>query len=94
MRSLRSLSLARAANAVAIAATALVAPGCDPVFDVAGSFFPAWMLCLLVGCALAALLRLVFARIGVEPYLGPLPLVYGCLAALITMATWLVFFRV
>lgn len=63
------------------------------MFDVAGSFFPAWMLCLVVGASLAALLRLVFHRVGVEPYLGPLPLVYGCLGALLTMTTWLVFFR-
>ncbi|HZR82868.1 MAG TPA: YtcA family lipoprotein [Candidatus Binatia bacterium] len=69
------------------------AAGCDPVFDVAGSFFPAWMLCLLIGASLAGLLRLVFARVGVEPYLGPLPVIYGALAALLTMTVWLALFR-
>jgi len=68
-------------------------PGCDPVFDLEGAFFPAWMLCLAIGIALTALARLLLARIGIEPYLGPLPLIYTCLAVLLTMATWVFFFR-
>ncbi len=84
---------ARHGRSVAIAAAGLGAAGCAPVLDIAGSFFPAWMLCLVVGALLAALSRLVLYRIGVEPYLGPLPLVYGCLGALLTMITWLLFFR-
>jgi len=68
-------------------------PGCDPVFDVEGAFFPAWMLCMVIGITLTAVARLLLARIGLEPYLGPLPLVYTCLAVLLTMTTWLFFFR-
>jgi hypothetical protein len=68
-------------------------PSCDPIFDVEGAFFPAWMLCMVTGIALAALARVVLARLGIEPYLGPLPLVYTCLALLLTMTTWLLFFQ-
>jgi hypothetical protein len=82
----------RPASAATIAVATVLAAGCDPVFDVAGSFFPSWMLCLVVGAALAAVLRLVFFRVGLEPHLGPLPLVYGCLGALMTMVVWLAFF--
>jgi hypothetical protein len=67
--------------------------GCDPIFDLEGAFFPSWMLCLLVGIVLTALLRPLFARVGVEPYLGPPALIYSCLALLISFATWLTFFR-
>ena len=63
------------------------------MFDLEGAFFPAWMLCLAIGIALTALARLLLARIGIEPYLGPLPLIYTCLAVLLTMATWVFFFR-
>jgi hypothetical protein len=28
--------------------------GCDPVINIAGANFPAWLLCLLVGAGLAA----------------------------------------
>jgi hypothetical protein len=93
MAARRSISFARTAGALVLGSSAFLGAGCDPVFDVGGSFFPSWMVCLLAGALLATGLRLVLARIGVEPYLGPLPLVYGCLAALLTMGTWLVFFR-
>ena len=78
---------------LAVLGAGLFLEGCDPVFDFGGSFFPSWMVCLLAGVVLTAGLRLVLARVGIEPHLGPLPLVYGCLAALLTMSTWLVFFR-
>ncbi|MEO8606027.1 MAG: YtcA family lipoprotein [bacterium] len=66
--------------------------GCDPVIDLEGAFFPSWMLCLLAGVVGAALLRPLFARSGLEPHLGPLPLIYSCLALLLSFATWLLFF--
>lgn len=69
-------------------------PRSDPLFDIEGAFFPSWMLCLLVGIALATALRLLFARIGLEPFLGPLAIVYSCLALLLSMSVWLLFFRV
>jgi hypothetical protein len=69
-------------------------PTYDPLFDLEGAFFPAWMLCLLVGIVAAVGLRLLFARVGLEPHLGPLALVYTCLALLLSMSTWLLFFRV
>jgi hypothetical protein len=74
--------------------TALLVPRYDPLFDLEGAFFPAWMLCLVVGIVAAVGLRLLFARVGIEPHLGPLALVYTCLALLLSMSTWLLFFRV
>ena len=76
----------------AVGATVLSA--CDPVFDVEGAFIPSWMLALLVGVLLTVALRLFFLRSGLEPYLGPLPLIYTCLALLLTMTTWVLFFHV
>jgi hypothetical protein len=75
-------------------AAAIAASGCDPIFDLEGAFFPAWMLCLLVGIVLAAVLRVAFVRSGLEPHLGPLPLVYTALALLLTFSAWLLFFNV
>ncbi len=73
---------------------ALTLGGCDPVFDIDGAFFPSWMISLLVGVLLTVALRLAFLRNGLEPYLGPLPLIYTCLALLLTMTTWVLFFHV
>jgi YtcA-like protein len=77
-----------------ILATALLVPRYDPLFDIEGAFFPSWMLCVLIGIAAAVVLRLLFARVGLEPHLGPLAVVYPCLALLLSMSVWLLFFRV
>ncbi|HJY80056.1 MAG TPA: YtcA family lipoprotein [Candidatus Binatia bacterium] len=72
---------------------ALLASGCDPIVNVYGSFFPAWVVCLVVGVLLTVLLRLVFAVARVERHLGPLILIYPSLTLLLTLLTWLVFFQ-
>ena len=83
------MRLARTLGAIVLAAGTA---GCDPVIDVFGSFFPAWVVCMTVGILLATLARPLLARAGLEPHLGPLVLVYPSLALLLTMLTWLVFF--
>src|SRR5215471_4142477 len=82
-----------AAGQLAAIAAATSLSGCDPIFDLEGAFFPSWMLCLLVGIALTALLRPLLARVGLEAYLGPPALIYSCLALLISFAAWLTFFH-
>ncbi len=78
--------------AIAIACAATALPACDPVVNIAGANFPAWLLCAIVGAILAAASRLVFAATGIELYLGPLLLIYPCLALLIGCAVYLIFF--
>ena len=81
--------------------TSLLAPGCfpatlaacDPVVNIAGANFPAWLLCTLAGAILAAGLRLVFVATGIEPHLGSLLLIYPCLALLIGCAVYLLLFN-
>jgi hypothetical protein len=79
---------------IAALGAALGVGACDPVFDIEGAFFPSWMISLLAGVLLTVVLRLLFLRSGLEPYLGPLPLIYTCLALLLTMTTWVLFFHV
>ena len=76
-----------------IVAFMLLASSCDPVVNIYGSFFPAWVVCLVTGVLLTVLLRLVFAVTKLERYLGPLVLVYPSLVLLLTLVTWLVFFQ-
>ena len=59
----------------------------------AGANFPAWLLCAIVGVILAAVIRPVFAASGIEPHLGPLVLIYPCLAVLIGCAVYLILFN-
>ena len=78
---------------MAVAVTVL--SGCQPGPDitVAGSYFPSWMFCLVVGVLGTMLFWQLFTRTGLDPYLGPRVLVYPGLVILITLAVWLSVFR-
>ena len=71
----------------------LLLPSCSraPSFDILGSFFPAWLVCLALAILLTVLTRWLLLRLHIEVAL-PL-LVYPSLAALLTFALWLVFFH-
>ncbi len=76
-------------------APALLAEGCSraPSFNILGSFFPAWIVCGVIGILLTVAVRLFFVRIKLEEQLvAPLILVYPCLTALFTFTLWLLFF--
>ena len=64
-----------------------------PQINIIGSFFPSWMLCALVGIVTAVLARKVFVRAGLDPYMGPPPLIYASLALLVTLVLWVWVFR-
>jgi hypothetical protein len=67
--------------------------GCDPVLNIAGSFFPAWMVAMVAGVALTAAARYIFAAAGLEAYLGPPVLIYTSLGLFLTVLTWLLLYR-
>ncbi len=75
-------------------AAALLATGCSraPSINILGSFFPAWILCGVIGALLAVAVRVLFVRLNFERELSPLIVVYPCLAALFTFSIWLLFF--
>lgn len=66
--------------------------GCTraPSFDIVGSLFPAWLVCLLLGILLAIAARWLLLRQKIA-VVWPI-LVYPSLAALFTFLLWLVFF--
>jgi len=63
------------------AALVLCAAGCDPLLNVAGSFFPAWMVAMVVGVALTVAVRYVFAAAGLEPLAEWSPATRGAVVA-------------
>ena len=64
-----------------------------PSINLLGSFFPGWMLCVALGVAGTLVAHQVFIKVNIEPYLRPRVLVYFCLWGLVTLLTWLLFFR-
>ena len=71
----------------------LLLAGCGhaPSFDVVGSFFPAWLICLAVSILLTVLARWLFLHLRVA--LAPPILIYPSLTAAFAFALWLIFFR-
>ena len=65
--------------------------GRAPSFDVFGSFFPAWLVCFVVGLFLTMTARWLILRLDISI---AVPIVtYPSLTALFTCALWLAFFR-
>jgi hypothetical protein len=86
--------MVRVAIAAASSVATLIITGCSrvPSFNILGSFFPAWILCGVIGILLAVGARVFFVRIKLEEQMAPLILVYPCLAAFFTFTLWLLFF--
>jgi hypothetical protein len=68
----------------------LTSCGRAPSFDILGSFFPAWLVCLALGLLLTGAVRWLSLRIHV-PLALPV-LTWPSLAALFTLVIWLAFF--
>ena len=80
---------------MALAILSLALAGCrvGPSIDVLGSFFPAWMLAIVIGLVITGVMRQLFIATHLQAYLRPRSLVYACLIILSTLTTWLLFLR-
>ena len=72
---------------------AMLSTSCSraPSFDILGSFFPAWLVCLALGLLLTVAARWLLLRVRVVLALPVLT--YPSLTGLFTFALWLGFFR-
>jgi hypothetical protein len=73
----------------------LLLSGCQqaPAFNVLGSYFPAWLFCLVVAMGLTVAARAFLRKRNLAPALDPPLLMYSCLTAFFTFTLWLIFFR-
>jgi hypothetical protein len=65
----------------------------SPSVDVLGSYFPAWMISIVIGLALTLISRQLLIVSKINVHLRPAPIVYLSLLAAFTLATWLVLFQ-
>src|SRR3954452_18838449 len=65
----------------------------SPTVDVLGSYFPAWMVCILSGLALTFIAHWIVQVGKLESYIGPAPLIYSSLMIIFTFATWILFYQ-
>jgi hypothetical protein len=91
----RTLAISRSRIA---ALTALGLPawlcGCGraPSFNILGSFFPAWLLCIAAGILLASGVYWLLERAKLDKEIRPAIVVYPCLATFFAFTLWLIFF--
>jgi hypothetical protein len=78
-----------------IGGVCLLCSGCGraPAIDVIGSFFPVWMVCLVISIVLTSVLRVILLRRQLEPAIEPVALFYPCVVILLSCLFWLIFFR-
>ncbi len=65
----------------------------SPTVDVLGSYFPAWMVCILIGLAGALITRQLLIGLKLNAHLRPAAIVHLCLIIIFTLAAWLVFYQ-
>src|ERR1700746_3206275 len=65
----------------------------SPTVDILGSYFPAWMVCILSGLTLTFIAHWIIQVLNLRPYVGPAPLIYSCLMIIFTFATWILFYQ-
>jgi len=73
--------------------SAMASTGCSSTLGVGGAYFPAWLVCMVTGLMGSILVRAFFIRIGLDARLRPRALAYPSMALLLTLLTFLIFFR-
>ncbi len=76
----------------------LMLSGCSvndhsPTVDIVGSYFPAWIICIVLGLALTLIARQILIGLKLNIHLRPAPLVYISMLVFFTLTLWLVFFQ-
>ena len=68
--------------------------GCSraPSFNILGSYFPSWLLCIFTGIAGASIIASILSRLSMQGLIRWGILVYPSLAASIAFTLWLVLF--
>jgi hypothetical protein len=75
--------------------TAIVGVGCNgaPAIDVLGSFFPAWMVCVIAAVVLAFVVRSLLLKYQLESDVGNLAIFYPSVVVFFSCLLWLLLFR-
>lgn len=77
---------------------ALMLTGCgtddhSPTVDILGSYFPAWLICIVLGLALTLITRQILIGLKLNTNLFSAPLFYICTLVFFTLILWLAFFQ-
>jgi hypothetical protein len=84
----------RLLSSLATSPLALALAGCSgsPMFNILGSYFPSWLVCLAISIGLTLLAHVFVTAKKLADQLWPLPIVYSALLCLFSCTLWLIFF--
>jgi fructose-specific phosphotransferase system IIC component len=90
----RLLAVSRSKLAVPALCPLMLLSGCGraPSFSILGSFFPAWLFCIVAGILLTTVVYWIFVRLQLDKDIRPAIVVYPCLSLFFSFTLWLVFF--
>jgi hypothetical protein len=69
------------------------APHRTPSVDIAGAYFPSWLICAAAGIAVAGLARAAFGRLGIDAHLPVRLLSYLAIAVFSALLIWFLRFE-
>jgi uncharacterized membrane protein YeaQ/YmgE (transglycosylase-associated protein family) len=64
-----------------------------PTFSIVGAYFPAWMLCALLGIVGTVVARAVFSGLGLNAILPARLFVYASIGVIVSIAFWIGWFQ-
>lgn len=73
-------------------ATQLTGCRIAPTFNILGSFFPSWLICLVIGIIVAVIVNRLFARFALDKEILWPVIVYPCIVLFFACTIWLIFF--
>ena len=85
-------SRTRLASLASLAA-ALGCAGCDPIFEIDGAFFPAWLVCMVLAVAPLLSVRWALRKWAIEEHAHPVSLTYLGVYVASVLLLWLGIYR-
>lgn len=84
-----------AVKTVTLALFSIQLSGCSgtPEFNILGSYFPSWLICLAIAAVLTFAAHVVITKRRMAHQLWPLPLVYASLVCFFSCTLWIIFFE-
>jgi YtcA family len=79
-------------NLLLLSLTALLGCQSAPSVSIAGSFFPDWIFCCLIGILLALAVYRLFVGLKMVGEVQPAVLIYPCIALSSAVTVWLLIF--
>ena len=64
----------------------------SPSFNILGSYFPSWIVCVVAGAIVTAIVHTLISRTRFIEEIWPLPVVYPALIVFVSCGIWLVLF--